>query len=70
MSKSDRVDLLIEALKEYDEATLGLALMYARNMTLYGVDVTEKWDTVTQQSAAVHQAYTKGLAEGIGSTKL
>lgn len=37
-----------------------LAEMYAKNMVDYGVDVTEAWQTATQQSYALEKAYARG----------
>ena len=37
-----------------------LAEMYAKNMVDYGVDVTEAWQTATQQSCALEKAYIRG----------
>lgn len=38
-----------------------LAMMYAQNMVNYGIDVTQKWETATSQSAALNEAYLRGL---------
>lgn len=37
-----------------------LAMMYAKNLYVYGVDVTKVWKTATSQSMALEQAYLRG----------
>lgn len=37
-----------------------LAMMYAQNMVDYGIDVTQKWETATSQSAALNEAHMRG----------
>ena len=39
------------------------ALMYARNLDRYGVDISQKWMTVAEQSAALEKAYERGYYE-------
>lgn len=38
-----------------------LAMIYAQNMYMYGVDVTKALETATSQSAALNEAYLRGL---------
>lgn len=38
-----------------------LAMMYAQNMYIYGVDVTKAWETAISQSNALNKAYLRGL---------
>lgn len=37
-----------------------LAMTYAMDLVRYGVDVCAKWETATQQAAALEQAYIRG----------
>ena len=59
----------IKELAQFDEQTLATALAYARNMKLYGIDVTDKWDTVVEQSEALKNAYNKGYADALDDYK-
>lgn len=43
-----------------DVIVSNLAKAYAVNIKRYGVDVTEKWATATQNAAALNQAYLRG----------
>jgi hypothetical protein len=36
------------------------ALLYAQNIMKYGVDISEKWETATQNAAALNVAYLRG----------
>ena len=57
-------DLILQILSTMPEEVLKVALSYAQNYTLYGVDVTKAWETALEQSAALNQAYKRGYAEG------
>lgn len=52
--------VIIEELLKLPEMELVTALAYAKGLTLYGVDVTEKWLTATQMNDALSRAYEKG----------
>lgn len=41
------------------------AYLYAMNITSYGVDVTEKWLTATQNASAMERAYRKGYYDAL-----
>lgn len=43
------------------------ALMYAKNLDRFSVDVSQKWMTVVEQSAALEEAYRRGYYEGLGA---
>ena len=51
---------LPEDMQQFEETTLTVAFAYARYLTMYGVNVTAKWNTATEQSAKLEQAYRKG----------
>ena len=36
------------------------AIAYATTLSLYGVDIRDKWETLTHQMDALHQAYIRG----------
>lgn len=57
-----------EEMKQFDHQILNLAYLYAKSLTSYGVDVTEKWETATEQSANLEKAYRKGFYEGVAAT--
>lgn len=50
----------IEALTGMPAGVGTIALAYARSMVTFGVNITEKWETVTQQQAALDAAYRRG----------
>ena len=56
---------LLKAMQQFDEQTLSIAYLYAKNFTLYGADVTEKWITATQQSANLERAYRDGYYKAL-----
>lgn len=39
---------------------VSMAYAYAYNIAQYGVDVSEKWETITQQEEMLKRAYGKG----------
>lgn len=43
-----------------DKMIQELALMYAANTVMYGVDVTKEWETATQNAMVLNQAYIRG----------
>lgn len=51
---------LIDELSKMPPMIIATAYLYAINYTLYGIDVTEKWVTATQNSSALEKAYRKG----------
>lgn len=60
---------LLRELEKEDVAVLGLAYQYAHNMYEYGVDITEKWNTVVENTANLEKAYQKGYHEGLTTAK-
>lgn len=57
-------EMLIKLLNEFDNHELSLALVYAKNLRRYGIDVESKWETASQQSAALSTAYNDGYYAG------
>lgn len=60
--KKEQIDkkMLIDALNAMPTRVIATAYLHAMNYQLYGVDVTEKWKTATQNTANVERAYLKG----------
>lgn len=50
----------IEALAGMPAGVGVIALAYARSIVTFGVNIAEKWETVTQQQAALDSAYRRG----------
>jgi len=46
-----------------DQMIEELAKAYATSLVLFGVDISEKWATATQQAAALNQAYIRGRVD-------
>lgn len=57
-----------EEMEQFDPQTLNLAYLYAKSLIAYGANVTEKWETATEQSANLEKAYRKGYYEGVRKT--
>ena len=49
-----------EAVQYNNDQINQLAMMYAKNLVQFGVDITKIWDTAIQQTAALNQAYIRG----------
>lgn len=56
---------LIEELSKMPPMVIATAYLHAINYTLYGVDVTEKWVTSTQQACALEKACQKGYYDAL-----
>ena len=56
---------IIKELDKFDFQTLVTAYAYAKNLHFYGIDVTEKWETVAQQSVAMDRAYRKAYYDAM-----
>lgn len=56
---------LIEELSKMPPMVIATAYLHAINYTLYGVDVTEKWLTATQQAFALESAHRKGYYDAM-----
>ena len=55
----DKADL-VKYLMQKDENVIKLAIAYAENLRLYGVDVTRAWETAVEQAFALHAAEKRG----------
>lgn len=63
MSNVTDKEIIINELSKLPIMELSVALAYAKNLSLYGVDITEAWNTAVQQSYALNTAYEKGRAD-------
>ena len=60
---------LINELSKMPPMVIATAYLHAINYTLYGVDVTEKWLTATQNASALEKAYKKGYYDALQKTR-
>lgn len=56
---------LIDELSKMPPMVIATAYLHAINYTLYGLDVTEKWVTATQNACALEIAYRKGYHDAL-----
>ena len=56
---------LIDELSKMPPMVLATAYLHAINYTLYGVDVTGKWLTATQNASALEKAYRNGYYDAL-----
>lgn len=56
---------IIDKLSKLPPIVMATAYIYAINYTLYGEDVTEKWETVVQNASALEKAYRKGYHDAM-----
>jgi len=60
MTPEERKLAYIKELADMPEIVVVTAFACARSMIDYGVDISEKWENVTQQQAALNMAYQRG----------
>ena len=70
MSKEEQIQeyerkRLIDELSKMSPMVIATAYLHAINYTQYGVDVTEKWVTATQNTNALEKAYKKGYYDAL-----
>lgn len=56
---------LLDELSKMPPMVIATAYLHAINYTLYGVDVTEKWLTATQNAYALEKAWQKGFNDAM-----
>ena len=56
---------IIDELSKMPPMVIATAYLHAINYTLYGEDVTEKWETATQNASALEKAYRKGYYDAL-----
>lgn len=55
------IEIVNELAEEYrNDKVCQTAIMYAKNLHKYGVQIDSIWETATQQSMALNQAYMRG----------
>ena len=57
---SAEIESLVDKLRTFSDQVICCALVYAYSLCKYGVDVSEKWQTVSAQKEALDRAYTQG----------
>lgn len=62
---SGKESMLLEFFANQDDAVLDMAYLYATNLCRFGVNVDEKWSTVTEQSSALESAYRGGYYDAL-----
>jgi hypothetical protein len=62
-SSDDKKQAMLDQLAKENEQVIGLAYMYAKNMHLYGTDVTKAWDSAVRQSIDLNNAYIRGRCD-------
>lgn len=60
---------MITELEKLSPQAIALAYMYAKNMYMYGEDVTQKIESAVEMNAALHRAYITGFQAGIEAAK-
>lgn len=58
--KSRRADIALFLVSNFSKQVLELALNYAYYLATYGINITEKNETVVQQKEMLERAYTQG----------
>ena len=58
-------DIVNQTEKEFfaENPVYKYALMYAQHLVKYGVDISEKWETATQNAMALNEAYLRGCQD-------
>jgi hypothetical protein len=65
MGKYNKIqrDVLLKQLETAPDEVLALAYLHSLNYTMFGVEITEKWQTAVQNSAQMQKAYEKGYRD-------
>lgn len=64
-NEKKKSETILDELAKMPPMVIATAYLYAINHTLYGLDVTEKWLTATQNVSALEKAYTKGYYDAL-----
>ena len=56
---------LIDELSKMPPMVIATAYLHAINYTVYGEDVTERWETAKQNASALEKAYRKGYHDAL-----
>ena len=60
---------LLEELSKMPPMVIATAYLHAINYTTYGVEVTEKWLTATENTANLEKAYRRGYYDAMAKMK-
>lgn len=64
IESKNAIEIVKQAAEEYKSDQINqLAMMYAKNLVQYGVDVTKIWNTATQQTSSLNKAYMRGIQD-------
>ena len=58
--KREGVEPLLDRFRRLPLWAVSMAYVYAFNIAQYGVDASEKWETITKQQEMLDRAYIKG----------
>lgn len=61
----DAKQMMLDNLSKESEIVLATAYSFAQNLTMYGVNVTEKWNNVLENTQAVQTAYNRGYFDAL-----
>ncbi len=64
-TENPKKDILLKELAKEDLQVLSLAYVYAKNLQMYGVDVTKAIATATENAAKLDIAYHKGYCDAM-----
>lgn len=56
----DTKQLILDTLSKESDVFIATAYLYTKNFAIYGIDVSEKWNNVAENSQALAMAYNKG----------
>ena len=65
LTRGDIKKELIEEMSKMPTMVIETAYLHAINYTFFGEDVTEKWETATQNASALEKAYRKGYYDAL-----
>ncbi len=57
--------IMLDSLSKESEIVLATAYSYAKNLTTYGINVTEKWNNVLENTREVQAAYSRGYFDAL-----
>lgn len=63
--QKNKTKQMLDELSKMSPMVVATAYVQATNYTAYGEDVTEKWTTAIQNSAALEKAYNKGYYDAL-----
>lgn len=67
MERKTKKEVLLQELAKEDLQVLSLAYMYAKNLRMYGVDVTKAICSATENASILDIAYRKGYYDAMNN---